>query len=529
MIDAAPSIRAPAEAYVPTKLTEEPPVCTGSSAPAGIPTWPEPRPLADALPPVEVFVPELVPDVLRPWVLDVVERTQAPIEYVAVSAMVALGASLGRKVGVRPKRRDDWQEYANLWGLVIGPPGWMKSPAVEEGKRPLVMIADRALDGFESARREWEAETEAAKVRHDGVKARARRSAAQGVEIDPKDLIRPTTPEEPRLPRLIVNDATVPAVVEVLRENPNGVLVYRDELAGFIAELDREGMEGSRGFYISAWSGKESYTQDRIMRGTNLRVPHVCVSMLGGIQPARIAPLLRDSVATGGFDGFLARFSLAVWPDLPGEYRRIDRKPDDVAFRTAAAVYERLYALRPMTVGAVLEEGSTPFLRLDEAAVEVFMEWDVDLRNRLRSGVEDLALAAHLGKFPKMVCALALLCHLTDGMTGPVSHHAVTRALAWVKVMESHARRIYASLGQAHVEGARSLLRRLRRGELPSTFTLREVYRNGWARLTDREAAQAAVDLLETRGWLRAEQTPTGGRPSLVYHTHPAAFRRLHS
>jgi uncharacterized protein DUF3987 len=529
MTDSAPLMPAPPEGPVgaPTAPTEAPFVSSVSASPRD--AWHDPRPLKDALPPVDVFAPDLLPDSLRPWILDVAERTQAPIEYVAVSAMVALGAAVGRRVGARPRRLDDWQEYPNLWGMVIGPPSWMKSPAVEEGKRPLAMLADRALDGFENAHRQWEAEAEAAKARHEGARARARRSAANGVEIDSKELIKPAIREQPRPPRLIVNDATVPAVVEVLRENPNGVLVYRDELAAFIAELDREGMEGSRGFYLSAWSGKESYTQDRILRGTNLRVRHACVSMLGGIQPARIAPLLRDSLATGGADGFLARFSLAVWPDSPGDYRAIDRRPNETAFREAYAVYERLYALRPETAGAESGDGSAPFLRFDGAAAEVFAGWDVELRNRLRSGVEDPALVPHLLKYPKMVCALALLCHLTDGATGPISHHAVTCALAWAKVLESHARRIYSSLGQVHVDAAQSLRRHLNRGDLPAPFTLRDVYRNEWARLTNREAAQAAVDVLEARGWLRSEQIDTGGRPTVLYYAHPAALRRLHS
>ncbi len=48
----------------------------------------------------------------------------------------------------------------------------------------------------------------------------------------------------------------MPALCDVLRANPQGVLVLRDELAGLIAELDREGMEGSRSFYLTGWSGK---------------------------------------------------------------------------------------------------------------------------------------------------------------------------------------------------------------------------------------------------------------------------------
>ncbi len=136
---------------------------------AGSPPWPDPKPLEDVLPSVERFEPELLPDALRPWVMDVVERTQAPVEYVAVSAMVALGAALGRKIAVRPKLRDDWHEFPNLWGAVIGPPSWMKSPAIEEGKRPLTVIEARALEEFGFTHREWEAEAEAAKgKREDG-------------------------------------------------------------------------------------------------------------------------------------------------------------------------------------------------------------------------------------------------------------------------------------------------------------------------------------------------------------------------
>ena len=504
-------------------------VSSGSTATRGVGLleWPDPKPLDDALPPVESFAPELLPDVLRGWVMDVTERTQAPVEYVAVSAMVSLGAALGRKIALRPKRLDDWCEFANLWGAVVGPPSWMKSPALDEGKRPLTIIEARELEGFETTHRVWEADEAAAKVQRDGARDRARKAARDKATFDKMELVAEPIPEEPKPPRLIVNDATVPALCEVLRTNPHGVLVFRDELSGLIAELDREGMEGSRGFYLTGWSGKDGYTQDRILRGTNLRVPYVCLSLLGGIQPSRVAPLLRDSIATGGSDGFLARFSLAVWPDSPGEYRNIDRDPNEAARRTAYEVFERLHALRPENVGAELVDGMAPFLRLDPGAAEAFTAWDVELRNRLRSDVEDAPLAAHLGKYPKAVCALALLSHLADRGSGEITQDAVERALAWAEFLESHARRLYASLGQAHIEAARSLLKRVRRGDLASPFTLREVYRRGWAHLPDVEAARAAVDILEVKGWVRAravESGQSGGRPSAEYFVHPSVL-----
>ncbi len=515
------------------KLTEAKPANNGygsvsfDSAQEGIKTmdWSSPQPLTNALAPVRAFDPLLIPAALRPWIVDVAERTQAPVEYVAVSAMVSAGATLGRKLALRPKRLDDWHEFANLWGAVIGPPSWMKSPALDEGKAPIDALEVRGLEGFELTHREWEADHEAAKVKRDSARDKAKQASKAGRAFDKMDLVAAAIPEEPKPPRIICNDATIPAMCEVLRANPNGIVVFRDELAGLIAELDREGMEGSRGFYLTGWSAKSGHTEDRIARGTNLRIPHVCLSLLGGIQPARVGPLLRESLSTGGGDGFLARFSLAVWPDNPGEYRAIDRIPDAAARKAAYAVYQRLHTLSPQSVGAECLDGLAPFLRLEDEAAEAFMEWDVQLRNRLRADTEDAALAAHLGKYPKAVCAIALLAHLADGGSGPVTLDALLLALAWAEFLESHAQRLYSSLGQAHVDSARSLLRRLQRGELPDPFTAREVYRRGWSHLQEVDTVRAAADLLDAKGYLCAcspQPGPVGGRSTVVYYINPA-------
>lgn len=488
-------------------------------------TWAEPRELTSALPPVEPFVPQLLPEVLRPWVTDVAERTQAPVEYVAVSAVVSMGAALGRKLAIRLRRLDDWHEFANLWGVVIGPPSWMKSPALDEGKRPLERIEASLQEDYVLAHREWEADEAAARVKRDGAKDNARKAARSGKTFDKMALVEASIPDEPKPQRIIVNNATIPAICEVLRANPPGVMVYRDEIAGFIAELDSEGMQGSRSFYLSGWSAKEGYTEDRIGRGTNLRVPYVCISMLGGIQPAKIAPLLRDSVTTGGSDGFLARFSLAVWPDNPGEYRAVDRAPNHAAREAAYAVYRRLYDLEPSRVGAETIDGQAPFLRLAPDAAELFTGWDVELRNAIRRGDHDAALAAHLGKFPKVVAGLALLFHLADGGTGEVTCRPVERALGWADFLTTHANRLYAGLGHSRMEGARTLLTRLKRGDIRGPFKLRDVYVRGWSHLADAEAARSAIAILEAHDCVKGVEVPAGpegGRPTTDYHVNPS-------
>jgi hypothetical protein len=40
---------------------------------------------------------------------------QVPPDFVAAPLMVTFSAVVGRKLGIRPKRYDDWLMVANLW------------------------------------------------------------------------------------------------------------------------------------------------------------------------------------------------------------------------------------------------------------------------------------------------------------------------------------------------------------------------------------------------------------------------------
>jgi hypothetical protein len=63
-----------------------------------------------------------LPAAFRPWVSDVAERTQCPVDFPAVAAVVLLATVVGRQVSIRPKAHDDWTVVPNLWGAVIGRP-----------------------------------------------------------------------------------------------------------------------------------------------------------------------------------------------------------------------------------------------------------------------------------------------------------------------------------------------------------------------------------------------------------------------
>ena len=113
--------------------------------------WPEPQPIRASLLPVADLVLDIIPKPYKEWIADVSHRMQVPVEYVAVAAIVMTSSLIGAGCGIKPKRRDDWLVVPNLYGGIVGPPGVLKTPAVEEAMRPLSRIVADARAEYEEA------------------------------------------------------------------------------------------------------------------------------------------------------------------------------------------------------------------------------------------------------------------------------------------------------------------------------------------------------------------------------------------
>ena len=491
--------------------------------------WLEPQALPDEMLAVQPFDDDLMPASLRGLVADIAERLQCPPDFPAVAAVVVLAGIVGRKIGIRPQQRTPWLVIPNLWGAVIGRPGLMKTPAIQEPLKMLHRLEAEGKAEFDRAMRDHETALVVSKLERQEVERKMKEALRRQEGVD--DLVGNLHYLEPIRPvrqRYLVNDCTVEKLGELLNENPNGVTVFRDELVGLLKSLDKEGREGARTFFLEAWNGDGRFTYDRIQRGT-LDIPAAIVSIIGGIQPGPLGDYIRKLESGGaGDDGLLQRFQLAVWPDCPKSWRNVDRWPDTAAKQTAFGTYERLNRLDTVKLAAERDDGElVPYLRFSEAAQEGFNGWRGELEPRVRSGGEHPAVESHLAKYRSLVPSLALLFHLADEPDGgPVTESALLRALDWAKYLESHARRIYGSIALASLGAAHRLAAKIRDGAVNDGFTLRDVYRNGWSGLTDRKQVAAAVDVLTDHGWLQVEEIPTDGRPATVYRINPRIRKR---
>jgi putative DNA primase/helicase len=509
-------------------------------------SWPDPKELPEGVLPVPSLDAMLIPEPLRPWLTDIALRMQCPLEFPTIGAIIGLASLIGRKCGIRPKKHDDWTVVPNLYGAVIGRPGIMKSPALNEVLKPLRRLEAEAAQKHEDEMKQFKAEKLVREAKKEVLKSQIKGALTSKKSIDNlTEELSHLDEEEPTAVRFIVNDSTVEKLGEILNENPNGVLHFRDELIGWLRTLDREGHENDRAFYLEAWNGDGSYIYDRIGRGTK-RIGAACLSILGGIQPGPLTDYLRAAHGGGrGADGLVQRFQLAVYPDTPQNWTNVDEWPNTEAKNRAFEIFKKLADQETFAGFAGSQPGvnqreaqEIPFLRFAPDAQELFDHWRADLEHKLLTEDEHPVIETHLSKYRSLMPSLALIFHLIERINGkasgpipPVSLQAARMAAAWCDFLEAHARRIYQSVTRHGVIVAKLLGNKIKAGRLHNPFTGRKVYINGWSDLSTTDDVQLAAEILEDYAWLKSKslQTNGRGRPTIQFWINPKLSKGNHT
>lgn len=480
--------------------------------------WPDPKPIPDDLPPVPPFDLALLPESLRPWIADISERMQISPDIPAVGAVTALASAIGRRVQIMPKANDDWTTTPNLWGCVVAPPGYMKSPALSEVMKPLHRLESEAHRVYESAKAAWILEKDSIKLRNRATEQITVKKYKDGKSDVPKLL---PDPDEPVATRYTVNNFSLEALGEVLIGNPNGVLAFSDEIHGLLMMTQKPGNEGLNDFLLTAWNGEGGFTFDRIGRGSR-RVDHVCVSIIGGIQPGRLVEHVRGATNGGeGDSGLIQRFQLMVWPDMHEHWELVDRKPDIAAQATVYQVFKRVVG-RDSIPDPLASQGACDVRRFDAEAQRAFYKWLEELEREIRGDAIPAVMASHLSKYRSLVPSLALIFAIADDVRGAIPLRYLEQAIGWAKYLRLHAERVYSCATSPETRHARALLAKIKDGSVTDGFTARDVYCKGWA-LLDKLGVAKATDLLADLGYLLPIEirSPAGGRPSVTFKINP--------
>lgn len=487
--------------------------------------WPDPADLlGQSVEAAPEFPMDTLPGSFRAFVADIAERMQVRPDAVAIPLLIAAGTAIGKGFRLRPKAADDWSERPCLWGGVIGDPGSLKTPAFNAALSPLrraqaTMEAEHRLalevhaaacDRAAQAELEWKREC---KRTPDGVEKPARPEAA-------------VAPPVPAMRRVLTGEATQEALVDLMDQNPRGMLMFRDELSGWFGSFNQYRPGGDRQFFLECHAGGQ-YIKDRKISGT-VMLHDTYLSIVGGFQPDIVSKVL----AGDNNDGMAARFSMLVWPETLSSFEYVDRQPDATAAAKVEAIFDRLLAMEPEAFFGPLGFNPSPALRFDDDGQIVFRDWYTGLMNRLRGEAMGGAMKAHLSKYPGLFARLAVVLHLVEHADEPKAAPCLVSAVTAERVrdfvtnyLERHAIRIYRHLGQDPARAGAQRIARWLKDSGTKEFAARDVRRKEWSGMAGQDAVNRALDYLEhVAGWIVCRDHaagPKGGRPSTRYSVNP--------
>ena len=441
---------------------------------------------------------------LANWIKRAAESKSAPADYVATTLLATTAGIVGASHWVSPWA--GWREPAILWMLLVGSPSAGKSPAMDAVRDPLAEVESAARADWPATRRAHEAAKITADERREKWETDARAAVKAGREPEemPSDAV---APREPKMPRIVVTDATIEAIASVLIGNPAGLLMLRDEGSGWLGNLDKYG-GGDRAFWVETYGGR-THTIDRKKHPEPLHIEHMAVSIAGGIQPDRLATLLM----TGDDDGMASRF-LVTWPESVPPTRPRNLPEDGTVVRTL----QRLHELRSNQIS---EDGKLQPITLpvESDALGVFQDWRQHHHEASQSASGLLASA--LGKMPGQALRLALVLEVLwwavdkDGAPAPtqVSARALGAALDMIEgYFKPMLRRVLGEAALPAVDRNAAVLARAIQSRRADRINARQVRRE-WRLPGLREATDvaAAIGALEEAGWLTAIGDRAGG------------------
>ncbi|MFA5768590.1 MAG: DUF3987 domain-containing protein [Bacteroidales bacterium] len=215
--------------------------------------------------PVDVF-----PPLIRGYIAELSTKLNFSVDFISIAVLSAIATVNGNKYKLRVK--NGWVAPTIFWFVAVGDRGTMKTHPISTVLKPLHVIDGASKKIFDEQIREFE---------------RAGKKAGR----------------RPKFRQIVMGDTTLEAVIEALDYNRRGVCLYKDEIIGFINDMNKYRKGSDEQFWLESFNNN-SYTVNRVSKDP-LHIDNICVNIIGSIQTDTLAGVMCNHVDNGFFDRFL--------------------------------------------------------------------------------------------------------------------------------------------------------------------------------------------------------------------------------
>lgn len=338
-------------------------------------------------------LPKSVAEIFEAWH----QAYLLPRDYFLTAGLVAAGAVTGSRFCLEYKFGQ--RAYGSFYAALVGNSGLGKSPAMDFCFAPIYRI-EEDLQG------------------HNAQKTAAWKQEC--FEQSQNGGAAKNAPPPPTLRDFYLDNATLEKTLKILADNPAGVVLVKDELAGLFAAFGRySGGGGEEEYYLSIYDQKAF----KVSRSGNSTVfckkPFLCLA--GGIQPGRLLAMS----AGGKLDnGLFARFIFG-WPEDQNKPYETDLEPDGSTFTRWDDIIRRIWKLPTRhSVGNTWQADQNTTdpdtLGVEPIVFQLSREARTLYKTFLRSNTDSINRADEdnerslLVKFESRTLRFALVLHLLD-------------------------------------------------------------------------------------------------------------------
>ena len=237
-----------------------------------------------------IFPLEIFPEMVQKYILQCNLTLNASVDYMGSAMLFVTSVIIGNSH--RVEVTTGWSDAANVWLSLVGEAGIGKTHSISLITDPLEKANTREIKKYIKLDREWD----------------------QYSALDKKEQALVPEVRKPSKSQFIANDITLEALLELHDENPNGVGILKDELAGFFKSMNQYREGGDKEHWLSSWSNKSINLNRKTAKSAF--VERAYMPILGGIQPSIMDQFQTEENME---NGFLDRV-LFCYPELKVQY-----------------------------------------------------------------------------------------------------------------------------------------------------------------------------------------------------------------
>jgi hypothetical protein len=315
--------------------------------------------------PIDVF-----PQDIQRLIVDYKNALNYNPDFMATSIMSAIAMVVGNKVKLRVK--NGWEAPLIFWFAIVGDRGTMKSHPLASALKPIRDIDARAYE-------DWSNKI----VEYNAIPEKERKG-------EPR----------PEFKQIILQDSTLEALHKVHKFNPRGIGLYKDELIGFINDMNKYRGGSDEQFWLESFNNKSLV----INRATKdpMMVENTCINVIGTIQP----DVLITAASKHTDNGLLDRF-LYTKTETNIHVMSLEDVNDELIKHYDAVINEF------DTHFNYYKDGDQIILQMNHEQMKIYVDYDRQIVDMQGSDNESPAMKSYLSKartyFPRFVLMSAML------------------------------------------------------------------------------------------------------------------------